>query len=177
MNIMALFDKNPNSYLGVDIGANGIKLVELKNASGRPQLWTYGIAKEATDIHAKSGEAKTADDLLLEKKSPHAKGKTKNEGKELETKILSDQNQMQVKKYASLLRQLVQKSKATSTMAAASLPVSYVFHTVLNLPEEDEKTIGPIVAAEIKKLLSRPAEEMQIIQQVIPQTETEKKKK
>jgi len=28
------------SYLGVDIGAHGIKMIELKNTKNRPQLWT-----------------------------------------------------------------------------------------------------------------------------------------
>ena len=39
---MSLFRKK-DSYVGVDIGANGMKLVELHKAKGRAQLWTYGI--------------------------------------------------------------------------------------------------------------------------------------
>ena len=40
---MKLFSSGPLSYLGVDIGASGIKIVELANDHGRPRLVTYGI--------------------------------------------------------------------------------------------------------------------------------------
>ncbi len=40
---MALFSSGPLSYLGIDIGASGIKIVELANDNGRPRLVTYGI--------------------------------------------------------------------------------------------------------------------------------------
>ncbi|MBI5135222.1 pilus assembly protein PilM [Candidatus Uhrbacteria bacterium] len=40
---MPLFSSGPLSYLGVDIGASGIKVVELANDNGRPRLVTYGI--------------------------------------------------------------------------------------------------------------------------------------
>ncbi len=46
---MSLF-KTDEAYLGIDLGAGGMKLVELKKTKGRPQLWTYGIAEEALDI-------------------------------------------------------------------------------------------------------------------------------
>lgn len=50
---MSLFKKDL-SYLGVDLGAGGVKLVELKKVKGRPQLWTYGILEEAFDLHTAS---------------------------------------------------------------------------------------------------------------------------
>ncbi|MFA5358967.1 MAG: type IV pilus assembly protein PilM [Patescibacteria group bacterium] len=42
---MALFSKE-NSYLGVDIGAHNIKLVELEDQRGRPRLLTYGYTDQ-----------------------------------------------------------------------------------------------------------------------------------
>jgi len=48
---MGLFS-SPQSYLGVDFDSNSIKVVELKNQGGRPQLVTYGYIDfelEATD--------------------------------------------------------------------------------------------------------------------------------
>ena len=39
-----------SSYLGIDIGSAGIKIVELKNQDGRPRLLTYGFAQEKIDI-------------------------------------------------------------------------------------------------------------------------------
>ena len=41
---MQLFGAKSLSYLGVDIGNAGIKIVELKNENGRPRLVTYGYA-------------------------------------------------------------------------------------------------------------------------------------
>jgi len=42
---MNLFSSGPLSYLGVDIGASGVKIVELANDNGRPRLVTYGIVE------------------------------------------------------------------------------------------------------------------------------------
>lgn len=43
---MGLFGtKKPNSFLGVDIGASGIKIVEFANKKGRATLLTYGYAE------------------------------------------------------------------------------------------------------------------------------------
>jgi type IV pilus assembly protein PilM len=43
---MGLFgSKKPSSFLGVDIGASGIKLVELGKEKGRPKLLTYGYSE------------------------------------------------------------------------------------------------------------------------------------
>ena len=38
------------SYLGIDIGSSGVKLVELLNEGGRPKLATYGYIEEPVDI-------------------------------------------------------------------------------------------------------------------------------
>jgi len=47
---MGLFGKKqPKSFLGVDIGASSIKVVEFGVKKGRPQLLTYGYAELPTD--------------------------------------------------------------------------------------------------------------------------------
>lgn len=46
---MALFAKKV-SYLGIDLGASSLKVVELKNEGGRPKLVTYGFAEQRTDV-------------------------------------------------------------------------------------------------------------------------------
>jgi type IV pilus assembly protein PilM len=43
---MGLFSSKPNSYLGVDIGGQSLKLVELVNEKGRAKLRTYGVAEK-----------------------------------------------------------------------------------------------------------------------------------
>ncbi|HTM68434.1 MAG TPA: type IV pilus assembly protein PilM [Candidatus Binatia bacterium] len=42
---MGLFGPKKQSYLGIDLGAGGIKLVELQNEKGRARLFTYGFTE------------------------------------------------------------------------------------------------------------------------------------
>lgn len=54
--LKSFFLKN-QSYLGIDIGMGSIKIVELKNNKGKPQLVTYGIAEQSVDIVHDNSEA------------------------------------------------------------------------------------------------------------------------
>ncbi|MDO8462863.1 MAG: type IV pilus assembly protein PilM [bacterium] len=42
---MGFFKKKPQAFLGVDIGAGGVKVVELRSERGRARLSTYGLAE------------------------------------------------------------------------------------------------------------------------------------
>ena len=42
---MSLFKNKEQSYLGIDIGTNSIKLVELESVACRPRLVTYGMVE------------------------------------------------------------------------------------------------------------------------------------
>jgi len=53
-----LFNNKASSFLGIDIGTNSIKLVELESVSGRPRLVTYG-AVEIDSTVARSDESQT----------------------------------------------------------------------------------------------------------------------
>lgn len=44
---MGLFSSN-NSYLGIDIGASGVKIVELKKEGGKARLLSYGFSENKT---------------------------------------------------------------------------------------------------------------------------------
>ncbi|OGL74054.1 hypothetical protein A3C96_03005 [Candidatus Uhrbacteria bacterium RIFCSPHIGHO2_02_FULL_60_10] len=46
---MGLFGPKKESFLGVDLGAGGIKLVELQNEKGRARLVTYGFTERLPD--------------------------------------------------------------------------------------------------------------------------------
>lgn len=46
---MSLFNKT-KSFIGLDIGTDSVKMVELKSEQGGPTLATYGIAEESIDI-------------------------------------------------------------------------------------------------------------------------------
>ncbi len=46
----SLFGKKQKTVLGVDIGAGGVKMVELREAKGRPHLATYAYTERMTDL-------------------------------------------------------------------------------------------------------------------------------
>ncbi len=162
---MSLFSK-PEAYLGIDIGAHGIKLVELRKTKGRPQLWTYGIADQELDIHLPEVHDKTPEEILLEDSSVFLNPQDNPKNKK--TKEVPKLDDPRIDKYAKLLKELVKRAKVTTNVATASLPVSYIFHAVLNLPKLEDKEVDKIVRAEITKMLSRPIDEMQIVHQKIP---------
>lgn len=168
---MSLFGKQ-ESYIGIDIGAHGIKLVELKKTKGRPQLWTYGILDKELDIHipTNSGslpQSTTTTPRPMDDRSP-ALAPTS-----IRDFIL---NESRVEVYAELLKTLVKEARVSGKRVTSSLPVSYVFHAVLNLPHVEEKQLPKIVEAEVTKMISRPADEMQIVfQKVSPKDENQKK--
>ncbi|MBI5229998.1 MAG: type IV pilus assembly protein PilM [Candidatus Magasanikbacteria bacterium] len=53
----------PESYLGVDIGSHGIKVVELLKRGKHPHLFTYGFADESIAIHADSEQLLDVDHI------------------------------------------------------------------------------------------------------------------
>jgi type IV pilus assembly protein PilM len=163
---MPLFQKT-ESFVGVDIGAHGMKVVELRKNKNRPQLWTYGAIDEALDIHATNVQDKAPDQLLGEPISSAT----------LPPPTESMDQTARIDHYAKLLKEVLKRAKVTSRMAVASLPVSYVFHTIITLPQLSEKEVLQHVEAKISKLLPRPASEMQVVHQTIPQTEPEKQRK
>ncbi len=70
---------------------------------------------------------------------------------------------------------LLKKARVTTNLATASLPVSHIFHTIVTLPKVDkESDIDKYINAELKKVLSRPIEEMQIVHQKIPNKKDDK---
>jgi type IV pilus assembly protein PilM len=157
---MALFSQQSESYLGVDIGAGGIKLVELRKTKGRPQLWTYGYVEEALDVHPLQHHEKSATELVGTATGPQAA---------MQASANSFRpDDPRVDRYAQLLKQLCKSAKVESKRVTASLPVSHVFHAIITLPVIHEKEIDEHVAAKVKKILPRPIEEMQIVHQRIP---------
>ncbi len=162
---MSLFHKQ-ESYLGVDIGADGIKVVELKKTKNRPQLWTYGVAHYPIDIHppATSQTASIIEDDA-----------TRQQVKQ-EDLVALQALDSRVKEYSDVLKRLLKEAKVTTRRATASLPVSHVFHSVITLPPVDPKEVTHHVEAKVKKMLPRPLEEMQVVHQIIPDGPEEKKK-
>ncbi len=150
---MSLFGNKTESYLGVDLGAHGVKMVELRKTKGRPQLWTYGIASDPLDVHA---SAHAEGDLISSEVSASSAS--------LHNPDLSDQR---VHYYANLLRETGKQARITTRRATASLPVSQVFHTIVTLPIVPDKELDHHVRAKVKKMLPQPIEEMQVVHQKI----------
>ncbi|OIO20558.1 MAG: hypothetical protein COY69_00895 [Candidatus Magasanikbacteria bacterium CG_4_10_14_0_8_um_filter_32_14] len=159
------------SYLGVDIGAHGIKIVELKNTKNRPQLWTYGILEKKLDIHLQQTTEKNIDDLNKENDSKYLE-EPKEDKKKAEAHHLNDliMKDTRINEYAQMLKFILKKAKVQTTHASSSLPVSQVFHTVMNLPKVEEKMISSIVRSEIAKMIPYSVDDMQIIPQKITTT-------
>ncbi len=167
---MGLLSKQ-ESFIGVDIGAHGIKLVELKKNKTRPQLWTYGILDKELDVHIpkvtfNSTQQKSQIPSPMDQKSSALAPSSVRDF------IL---NESRIGVYADLLKALVKEARVEGKRVTSSLPVSYVFHAVLNLPNIEEKELPRIVEAEITKMISRPADEMQIVYQKVPAKEGSKK--
>jgi len=142
------------SYLGVDLGAGGVKIVELREEKKRPVLFTYGYTLQAQDVHRllPSREKQMSD--LVESKD--VTGVVKS-GKPQE-KILIDESR--VGAYAAALKAVCAKAKTISKVAVGSLPVSAVFHAIVTMPVVKKEDFERIVRAEVKKLLPYPLEEM-----------------
>ncbi len=164
---MSLFQKT-EGYLGVDLGAGGIKMVELHKTKGRPQLWTYGVAHQALDIHPQmTFRANTSVAPNLQNVKAVASPAQKNIPV---APLLSSEDISRTVEYAHILKTLAEKSKVTTRRVTASLPVSQVFHAVITLPVIDPKEIDTHVKAKAQKMLPMPLEEMQVVHQLIKDT-------
>lgn len=155
-----MFFSKQKSYLGVDIGAHGIKIVELKQEKNRPVLFTYGSSSEKKNIHNLfAPKEKTMDDLVKTKDFKNKDSAVMEISRAEDPKLIAA--------YAADLKAMCKVSKTVSVLATASLPISSVFHTVVNLPMLEKKELDITVRAEIKKLLPLPIDEMAIDYQVI----------
>ncbi len=151
----------PKSYLGIDVGAGGIKLVELRLEKKRPVLFTYSFTSDKQDIHKfQSNEDKNIARLLNKENKPAT------------INAASDQmdNEAQIIKYADTIKVLCKTARVVSKTAMVSLPVSSVFHAVVTLPPLKKEELDHAVKAEVKKLLPIPLEEVALDFQVLKNT-------
>ncbi len=154
----------PKSHLGIDLGAGGIKVVELRLEKKRPMLYTYGLTSQVQDVHHLFDVSKKADVI-------ESAGEEKN--KSVATVIDPEQ----VKKYANLLKTVCASARTTALTATVSLPVSVVFHAVINLPLLKKEELDRVLRAEVKKLLPRPIDDMVLDYQMIknsPESKTQR---
>ncbi len=152
-----MFWNKPKSYLGIDIGSGGIKVVELRLEKKRPVLSTYGLTSNKQDIHKlQITQDKNISNLVS--------GSTAPENKPASTDQMGD---AQIEKYANTLKVVLKTSRVMAKSAVVSLPVSSVFHAVVTLPVVKKEELDHLVKAEVKKLLPMPLEEMALDYQVL----------
>lgn len=152
-----LFGK-PKSYLGVDLGAGGVKIVELRQEKQRPVLFTYGFTSESEQIHsfwthltAVTAPAALAPKPGMEKAAPH--------------QALPDSSVLEG--YAATVRAVCESAKTVAKRAVVSLPVSAVFHAFVTVPKVPRKEFELVLKTEVKKLLPYPLEDASLDYQVL----------
>lgn len=164
----------PKSYLGIDIGSGGIKLVELRLEKKRPVLFTYGLTSDKQDVHKlQANENKNIANLLSNEHTPRPsqEGNRQVPPNKEGGEVLAD---AQIEKYANTIKTICKTSRVMSKTAVVSLPVSSVFHAVVTLPMVKKEELDHIIKAEVKKLLPMPLEEMALDYQVLKGLPTDK---
>ncbi|HSR89038.1 MAG TPA: type IV pilus assembly protein PilM [Candidatus Udaeobacter sp.] len=160
-----MFWKKQKSYLGVDIGSGGIKMVELRLEKNRPVLFSYGLTSNKQDVHK----------LLVNEEKNIASLVGSNSAKKEITAAPTDQlAEAQIDKYASAIKTICKTSRILSKTAVVSLPVSSVFHAVVTLPIVKKDELDHLVKAEVKKLLPMPLEEMALDYQILKSSSEDK---
>lgn len=154
----------PKSYLGVDLGAGGVKIVELKKEKNRPVLFTYGFTSESQDVHRFLTPHDKTPDELRQRTAP----KASDLAPEQRAPWVDDAEGQKVNKYAAIIREVCKQARTTSKTAVVSLPVSAVFHAIVTLPSLKKEEFDRVLRAEIKKLLPYSLEETSLDYQTLP---------
>ncbi len=173
-----MFFFKPKSYLGIDLGAGGVKLVELQLQKHRPVLFTYGLTSLAQDVHhLVAAQDKRPQDLLMSAQGGSALGGQNSLSADAVAErvpIPNTPTDPRIAEYAALLKDVCRVAKTKSKNAVVSLPVSAVFHTIVNLPVVKREEVDGLLKAEIKKLLPYALEETALDYELLPRTENAK---
>jgi type IV pilus assembly protein PilM len=163
-----MFWNKPKSYLGVDIGAGGIKMVELHLEKNRPVLFSYGLTSNKQDVHKlMAAEDKNIANLLARNGVSQSQSSVEQNNAKAESQASSQLADAQIEKYANIIKTICKTSRITAKTAVVSLPVSSVFHAVVTLPIVKKEDLDHIIKAEVRKLLPMPLEEMALDYQVL----------
>lgn len=141
---MFLFKKKPTSYLGVDIGASSIKLVELEKEEGRHKLKNYAIF--SLKEYLKGTWYQTS----------------------------SDSRKLDNGELAEIVKETVKEAKVISRAAFFSLPVYSSFSTLIDFPTMSEKEIETAIPFEAKKYVPVPITEVVLDWSIIDSFSQEK---
>ena len=167
-----MFSK-PKGFIGVDLGAGGVKMVELREEKKRPMLYTYALTSESQDVHRLLAETR---EKLLAPEAVKIEQKQDIRGNKKSAPQI-DASEDRINKYAATLKAAITASRASSRIAVGSLPVSAVFHSIVTMPKVDNKEFLGILKAEVKKLLPYAIDDMVLDYQVLENFSTDKVKK
>ncbi len=159
-----MFFFKPKSYLGIDLGAGGVKLVELQQQKHRPVLFTYGYTSLYQDVHRLVPEQEKRPEDLLIKKTPPSFEQSSADKKAASAEPVDPRLEL----YANLVRAVCTAAKTRSKSVVVSLPVSAVFHTIVNLPVVKREEVDALLKAEIKKLLPYALEDTALDYELLP---------
>jgi len=120
----------PSSFLGIDIGTMGIKIVQLGREKNKLKLETYGLLE-------------TYDSFELLNNSLRIKNSAS-----LNNRV------------SELLSEVIQKSKVTAKRAAMSIPIFSTFSTLVELPDMSDNEIRSAMPFEARKYIPIPLDEV-----------------
>lgn len=139
------FALGPASFVGIDIGTDSVKVVQLRREREQAVLETYGELKASR---------------YFEKESAAAMGSFAAH---------RDQN------IVSLLSDVLKESNVTSRRAIFSIPAASSFITVINFPLIRADEIASAIPFEAKRYIPIPTNEVNLDWQVIEQDESERR--
>lgn len=139
------FSLGPASYVGIDVGSESVKVVQLRKERERAVLETYGELKSPR---------------YFQKEGPAARGG-----------FLAhlDQN------VADLLTDIFREANVTSRRAVFGIPSTASFITVVRLPLLKTEEIASAIPFEAKRYIPIPTSEVALDWQVIEEDEVEKR--
>jgi len=120
------------SYLGVDIGTNSIKIVEVKQGKQLPALVNYGLLQSNSHL-VRNNDV-----------------------------IQSSNLKLSAEEVSRLLKLLIKKMKPSTTEVIASLPTFSIFMTVLDFPEMSSTDLEKSLTYQAREHIPLPISEVAI---------------
>jgi len=142
---MDLFKKSPRSFLGIDIGTTGIRMVQLKIENKEIKLENYAYTETKEYMKILSNGRKTAYVKMSD------------------AEILSD------------LSKIMDEAEITASRTALSIPISSAFSSVMTLPDISESEIDEAVNYEARQHIPLPLDEVVFDWSIINKKAEEKK--
>ncbi|MFH1461158.1 MAG: type IV pilus assembly protein PilM [Patescibacteria group bacterium] len=130
LKAMFFFKKKPKSYLGIDIGASAVKIVELGKEEGRYKLENYAIFS-------------LADYLSQENRQ-----------------ISSEAQKLSNQEMVELVKETIKEAGFDSRSAYLAIPVYSSFFTSIDFPNMSKKEIAAAIPFEARKYVPVPISEV-----------------